>query len=161
MKPQSFRQPIIGSFEDIGKDVARETANVPKDIAGKIIESLGGGSTGKNQQTPITPHVFSEGQKQDGALGTMAETKDVQVKRAVARAALEQLAGKSSMEKAPPSVHEEQQREDTMKKEQKKQDTARAQMAELPRMSSKKRRGDMYGIKGKSSTEMSKNVRQD
>ena len=150
---------IIGSFEDIGKDIARETVNVPKDIAGKIIESLGGGSSGKKQKTTQTVPIVGEGQKQDGPLGTFNATKDEQTKRVIARAALEQLAGKHQTE-APDSIHEQQQKEEVMKKEQQKQ-VAKVQSMELPRMTSKKRRGDLYGVKGKQSTELSKNVRQD
>jgi hypothetical protein len=153
-----YRPPIIDSFEDIGKDIARETVNVPKDIAGKIIESLGGGSSGKKQKTQTVP-IVGEGQKQDGPLGTFNATKDEQTKRVIARAALEQLAGKHQTE-APDSIHEQQQKEEVMKKEQQKQ-VAKVQSMELPRMTSKKRRGDLYGVKGKQSTELSKNVRQD
>ena len=154
-----YRPPIIGSFEDIGKDIVWETASVPKDIAGKIIESLGGGSSGKKQQTTQTVTPVGEGQKEDGPLGTFNATNDEQTKRVIARAALEQLAGKHQAETSD-TVHQEQQKEEMMKKEQQKQ-AAKVQSMELPRMTSKKRRGDLYGVKGKQSTELSKNVRQD
>ncbi len=37
----SVTRQIIGSFEEIGQEVARQTTTVPKDIAGKALESLG------------------------------------------------------------------------------------------------------------------------
>ena len=62
MKQHAVRSPVICSFEDIGKNVVSETAKVPEDIAGKIIESLTGGSaTGKKQGQQTQ-------QKTDGAL---------------------------------------------------------------------------------------------
>ena len=45
---------IIGSFEDIGKDIVREAAQVPKDVIGKAIESLGT-STQKSQKSSTVP----------------------------------------------------------------------------------------------------------
>ncbi|KKS78495.1 MAG: hypothetical protein UV52_C0039G0001, partial [Parcubacteria group bacterium GW2011_GWD1_42_9] len=49
MKQAVPRPPIIGSFEDIGKDVAREVTKAPTDIGEKILESLTG-STGTSKQ---------------------------------------------------------------------------------------------------------------
>jgi len=153
------RPPIIGSFEDIGKDVAHEVAKAPVDIAGKILESLTGGSSVKGQkQTPATGGE-SQTKKPDGALGAMEQTDDMKVKKAIARAALEQLAGHA--EQKPSSVFEEKQKEEQQKKQAEQEQAKKSAFAEMPKMSSKKRRGDLYGIKGKSSTEMSKNVRQD
>lgn len=157
---KGYKPPIIGSFEDIGKDVASEAAKVPTDVAGKILESLTGAPAAKGQKTPQTNEKQgTTNAKPDGALGAMEQTSDMKVKRAIARAALEQLAGKGE-EKAL-SVWEEKEREKKeQKKVQEKQDKEKA-FAELPHLSFVKRRGDLYGIKGKSSSETSKNVRQD
>lgn len=44
---------IIGSFEDIGKDVVREAGKVPGDLVGKALESLG--TNPQSPQNPQTP----------------------------------------------------------------------------------------------------------
>ena len=159
-KPNAGRRPpIIGSFEDIGKDVVHEVAKAPTDIAGKVLESLTGGSSVKGQKQPSAVGGESQVKKPDGALGAMEQTDDKNVKKAIARAALEQLAGRT--EQKPSSVFEEKQKEADEKKKAEQAQDKKAAFEQMPKMSSKKRRGDLYGIKGKSSTEMSKNVRQD
>lgn len=162
MAPQkpTHHPPLLGSFEDIGRDVAHEVIKAPTDIGEKVLESLVGGSSTKGQKQ-VTPSGESvrKGQKQDGALGAMEETSDIKVKKAIARAALEQLAGHT--EQKPLSVFEEKQREEQEIKKQEKEQQKKTAFAEVPKIATKKRRGDLYGIKGKSSTEMSKNVRQD
>ncbi len=164
MKPGGYKPPMIGSFEDIGKDVAHEVTKAPVDIGGKILESLTGSSSSKRQHQGGDGSTWEGGgavlsNKPDGALGAIEETKDVKVKKAIARAALEQLAGHS--EKPAPSIFEEQQKEEQEKKMIQKEQAKNEAFAAVPHMSSKKRRGDLYGIKGKSSMERSKNVRQD
>ena len=62
---------IIGSFEEIGKDVVREVAKAPTDIAGKALESLGT-SSGQKGQTPAplpTGESKSEEKADDGKDG--------------------------------------------------------------------------------------------
>ena len=159
MAPPKVHPPIIGSFEDIGKDVVHEIAKAPTDIAGKVLESLTGGSSVKGQKQAASGAGDAGTKKPDGALGAMEQTDDKNVKKAIARAALEQLAGRQ--EQKPSSVFEEKQKEEQQKKQMEQEQAKKAAFAEMPKMSSKKRRGDLYGIKGKSSTEMSKNVRQD
>jgi len=160
MAPPKVRPPMIGSFEDIGKDVVRQTVQAPVDIAGKVLESLTGGSSIKGQKQPhLATGGESQSKKPDGALGAMENTKDVNVKKAIARAALEQLAGHP--EQKQPSIFEEKQKEADEKRKAELLQEKKAAFEQMPKMSSKKRRGDLYGIKGKSSTEMSKNVRQD
>ena len=136
MAPPKIHRPIIGSFEDIGKDVVSEVVKAPTDIGEKILESLTG-STGTNKQQQNIP------KQQDGAL---------------ARAALQELATPKQQE---PTPFEQQQKEDARKKELEKREKEKIAMQELPKMSTKKRRGDLYGIQGKSSSEKSRNVRQD
>lgn len=128
---------IIGSFEDIGKDVAREAAKVPTDIAGKALESLGT-STQKPQKSPNTPRTQSS-----------------------PRAWLAELAGKTKPQKEP-TVQERLEKERQEKNEKETKQAAVAQkMAPLPYMSQKPKPGNLYGIPQKSSSEKSKNVRQD
>lgn len=146
----TVKSPILGSFEDIGKDIVSEAAKVPTEIGGKILESLTG-TTGAKGQT-------QQKQKQDGALGKMEETNDQKVKKSIARSALQQLATPKQKE---PTPYEQQQKEEKEKKEMEKKQQEKVALQELPRMSSKKRRGDLYGIQGKSSSEKSRNVRQD
>ncbi len=151
MKQALPRPPIIGSFEDIGKDIVSETVKAPTDIGEKILESLTG-SSGTNKQQG------KQQQKQDGALGKMEETNDQKAKKSIARAALAQLATPKGQE---PKPFEQKQKEEEQKKEMDKKQKEKIAMQELPKMSSKKRRGDLYGIQGKSSSEKSRNVRQD
>ena len=153
--------PVIGSFEDIGSDVVRETTVGAKDIGEKIMESLTGSTS--SRQTPTTGKGDEVGhgteKKPDGALRTMEETNDMNVKRAIARAALQELAG--SHQESTPSVFEEKKQQELEQKQKQEAQTKQSSFAELPKGTYKRRRGDLYGIKGKSSTELSKNVRQD
>ena len=136
---------IIGSFEDIGKDIAHEVAQVPKDIAGKALESLGT-SNQKNQKTNTTSSVKPSPEKQPE-------------KPVVPREWLEELAGKNKKQPEP-TVQERLQKEEMEKKEAAKKQQATL-LTPLAPVSSKPKRGNLYGIKQKSSSEMSKNVRQD
>lgn len=150
---------IIGSFEDIGKDVVRQAVNVPKDVAQKALESMGVSSQ-KGQQGTQTP-ASSVKPQQEGAVGQLDVLKDQKAKQAIARAALAELAGKHKAYKEP-TVQERLEKEKQEKVEQEKQKAAvSGRMAPLPAMSVKPKRGNLYGIKQKASTEMSKNVRQD
>jgi hypothetical protein len=138
---RSVKSPMLGSFEDIGKDIIHEGVKAPTDIGEKIIESLTGSTGGKGQQ-----------QKQQ------QKPEETKINKSIARAALQQLAAPKEQE---PTRYELKQKEDEQKKEARKQEQKKAEIQELPRMSSKKRRGDLYGIQGKASSEKSRNVRQD
>lgn len=137
---------IIGSFEDIGKDVARETAKIPADVFGKTLESMGTGSQKSQQGNPVK-HA-------------KPETAVPPEKPASPRQWLEELAGKNILRE--PTVQErlEKQKREKNEKES-KQAIAAQKMAPIVTGSSKPKRGNLYGIKQKSSSEMSKNVRQD
>ncbi len=149
---------IIGSFEDIGKDILKQTAQVPKDIVGKAIESLG--SSSKQQGQPVTQSGQDASKTKEGALGQLDAAKDEKAKKAIARSALEQLAGKPKEKE--PSVWEKIQMEAEQKKQQQQQKQQAAQQQALPKMQGKRPRGDLYGLKAKrASAEMSRNVRQD
>ncbi len=150
---------IIGSFEDIGKDVLKQTAQVPKDIVGKALESLGTSGSQKQGQSFGKTQDQQTGSPKDGPLGQLEQTKDEKIKKAIARSALEQLAGKPKQKE--PSVWEKIQQEMEQKKEQQKQQTQQAGQ-QLTSGKGKRPRGDLYGLKAKkASAEMSRNVRQD
>ena len=129
---------MIGAFTDelgdLGKQIVRETVKVPKDIAGKALESLGtSGGQKQKQQTVATPPD--------------------------ARAALAEIAGIKPKQKEP-TVWEKIQAEAEQKKELGKQQQTAAQA--LPAVKSKRPRGDLYGMKAKKAgSEVGKNVRQD
>lgn len=142
-------QQIIGSFEDIGKDVFKQTAQVPKDIVGTAIESLGTSSS--KQQTQ---------QQRQGPLSEIEQAKEEKAKKAIARFALEQLAGKPKQKEL--SVWEKIQMEVEQKKQQQQQQQQQAAQEVLTKTQGKRPRGDLYGLKAKKgAAEMSRNVRQD
>lgn len=145
---------IIGSFTDelgeLGKQIVRETVKVPKDIAGKALESLGA-SSGQKQPQQTTPSADTP----------KKEVSEQQVKASVAREALAQIAGVKPKQKEP-SVWEKIQAEAEQKKELAKQQQQQASAQQLPHVKSKRRRGDLYGIQAKKAGgEIGKNVRQD
>lgn len=159
--PQGITRQIIGSFEDIGKDVLKQTAQVPKDIVGKALESLGtSGGQKQGQQGAVNSGNPADSRNlESGALGQLDQAKDEKTKKAIARSALEQLAGKPQQKE--PSVWEKIQQEMEQKKQLQKQQTQQASQ-QLPSGKGKRPRGDLYGLKAKkASAEMSRNVRQD
>jgi hypothetical protein len=136
---------IIGSFEDIGKDIARETVKVPTDVVGKALEGLGTNSKKpKSPQSPQVPQVPKPEQKP-----------------LPPREWLALLAG-TGKKQIEPTVQErlEKEKQEKIEKEAKQVGIAQ-KMAPLPRMSQKAKPGNLYGIPQKSSSEKSKNVRQD
>lgn len=145
---------MIGAFTDelgeLGKSIVREAAAVPKDITGKALESLGVSSGQKpKQQTASTPDASKK------------ELSDQKVNASIARAALAEIAGVTPKKKEP-SVWEKIQAEAEQKKELGKKQQQQAAAQQLAPVSSKRKRGDLYGMKAKkNTTEVGKNVRQD
>jgi len=138
---------IIGSFEDIGKDIVRETGKVPTEIIGKALESLGTSSQ-KGQKGNSTPQ------------GKVEEPKQPE-KTLPPRQWLAELAGNAKKPNEP-TVQERLEKEKQEKNEKETKQAGVAQkMAPIVTGSSKPKRGNLYGIKQKSSSEISKNVRQD
>jgi hypothetical protein len=137
---------IIGSFEDIGKDIVRETAKVPTDLAGKALESLGT-NTKKTQNTPNTPP---------------SQKPEVEEKKSVSpREWLAELAGTAKKQKEL-TVQERLEKEKQEKNEKEAQKSAVAQkMAPLTPMSQKAKPGNLYGIKQKQTSMEKKGFRQD
>ena len=82
---------IIGSFEDIGKDVVREAAQVPADVAGKALESLGtsGGQKQQGQTTVNSGNPEDSRNLQKGPWEEFDAIPDEKVKKTMARRALE------------------------------------------------------------------------
>lgn len=154
---------IIGSFEDIGKDIAREVASVPKDIAGKALESLGSssgkktqGQTGVNSGNPRDSRNLEHGPwEQFDAL------PDKDVKKKMARNALQALLARLVSKPKEPSVWEKMQQEAEQKKQQQLAQQQQ-QSQQLPKTQGKRPRGDLYGVGAKKlGSEVGKNVRQD
>jgi len=150
---------IIGSFEDLGKQVGSEVVKAPAEIAGKALESLGTSKKGQTGKIP-SPVASGETAKQSTPLDELDQTKDKKTREAIAHTALEYLAGKSQKQKEP-SVWEKIQMEETQKKEQAAKQAAQAATTAPVFTPSKPKRGNLYGIAQKASSEKSRNVRQD
>ncbi|MEK7577657.1 MAG: hypothetical protein AAB492_03535 [Patescibacteria group bacterium] len=155
----SIANQIGESFEHIGKDIVSETIQAPKDIVGKALESLGSGSSNKKAGQKTTTSKTSINPTDTAAMTESGQTNSEEIKQAIARAALVELAGgKKSQE---PSDYDKKLQEEEQKKQEKEQKKKAASMILQPQ-SSKRKRGDLYGLKAKkSSTEIGKNVRQD
>lgn len=150
---------IIGSFEDLGKQVGSEVIKAPGEIAGKALESLGtSGKSQKGQQSTSLPQMPAEAGGKPTPLDELGKAKDAKTKQAIAHAALEYLAAKPKHE---PSVWEKTQKEEKEKKEQAQKQAAAAAMNAPISTPSKPRRGNLYGIKEKASLERKTQVRQD
>ena len=149
---------IIGSFEDLGKDIARETVKAPVDIAGAMLESLGtakGTGTKGTPQTPTSPVLNPE---KDSSLEKLGKTDDAEVKKKIARAALEQISQKIQKE---PTVWDEKNKEEEEKKKREKEQKE-LEEKQLQKGSQKQKRGNLYGVKQKQSpTEKMVNIKTD
>ena len=154
--PGSILNQIGESFETIAKDVARETVQAPKDLVGTALESLGVSSG------PKKPKQSAAGSQQPGqqlSESAAPSGPSDEVKRAIARAALEQLSGKSHPKEI--GVWEKLQKEEEQKKETEKKQNEQAARQSLPQSSSKRPRGDLYGKKAKQTNMENKAKRQD
>ena len=138
---------IISELGQIAKDVGKQTVQIPKDIAGKALESLGGSS-----KKPVGDDTTAWAQ--------IGREKDQKIRRSIARKALEELAGGVIQKKREPSIWERLQQEQEQKKnQQQQQQTASSQS--LPMATSKRPKGDLYGTKAKKTATENRNVRQD
>lgn len=150
---------IIGSFEEIGKDVAKQTGSVPKDIVGKALESLGGAKTSKTQVSPKTPPSPESKTAEPNPVEQIDEVKDEKTRRTIARRALEYLAGKRPKE---PTAREKQEMEEKQRQEAVKRQQAEVEKMKLKEPTTAPKRGNLWGItKQKAGSETSRNVRQD
>jgi len=156
--PDSVGGQIISELGQLAKDVGKQTAKVPVDIAGKALESLGT-SSAKGQQSATIPKTSGEG-KPKNAWEAIDLEKDEKIKRQMARKALEDLLSGAARRPKEPSIWERLQMEqDQKKKEAQAQQAAAAQ--QLPVPASKRPRGDLYGTKAKQTATENRNVRQD
>ena len=151
---------IISELGSIAKDVGEQTAQIPKDIAGKALESLGSASSKNPKGKTVVSQASAGGDKPATAWEQIDAESDRAVKRHIARAALEELT-RGSMRKKEPSIWERLQQENEQKKEMQKQQTAAAAAQSLPAATSKRPRGDLYGAKAKQTATENRNVRQD
>lgn len=151
---------IIGSFEDIGKDVLKQTGSVPKDVLGKALESLGTSSAKTQQgQTNVQPGQ-ENGQKPNTPVDEFEQAKDRKTKQAIARAALQYLAKKP--EEREMSVRERLEKEKQQKEMLEKKQKEEAEKMKLVEVRSHPKRGDWRNVaKKQAGSETSRNVRQD
>lgn len=154
--PGSILGQIGESFEAIAQDVATEVKQAPKDMVGSALESVGLSTGGKKNPKQ---------QQQNGAGEPGVEGQpplpgpSEEVKRTIARAALEELSGKKPQQKEQ-SVWEKLQQEEQQKKEMEKKRKEQSRQA-LPKSGAKRPRGDLYGVKAKKTSTENRNVRQD
>jgi len=148
---------IIGSLGEIGSEVLKETAKVPVDIIGKTLES---GAAGKNQTQKISDseESLSQGQARWGTLDKIQKSQSPEVRRQNARRALEQYIGSSNAPGKEPTVYEKKSAEEEEKKKILEEQKKKEEKMRLPRVSSKPRQGQLYGIHEKT-TEAGKNVK--
>lgn len=150
---------IIGSFEDIGKDIVREAASVPKDIVGKALESLGS-SSGQKTQKPVNSGLTRN--LENGPWEQFDALPDKDVKKKMARNALQALLARLAGKPKERTVWEKMQQEVEQKKQMQQQQQAQVNASQLFKTASKRPRGDLYGMKAKKAgSEVGKNVRQD
>lgn len=147
---------IIGELGEVAKQVGQEAAQVPVDITGKALESLGAKS---GKTTPAKQPVSSSGEP--SVWEQMDQNQDHAIRRAFARKALEVLAGGGARTKKP-SIWEQLQQEQDQKKQAAAMQAQAARASTLPTGGSKRPVGDLYGTKAKKlGSEVGKNVRQD
>jgi hypothetical protein len=150
---------IIDSFEEIGKSIVSETAKIPKDIAGKALESLGG--TSKSQPVQPQPEPTAEqANRPKDSWDDIGTQQNMSVKKTIAREALAALAARRKPQDE--SVWERLQKEQEQKKmEQNKRDAEQRAQA-LPATKGKRPVGDLYGLKAKrQGSEIGKNVKSE
>jgi hypothetical protein len=152
---------IIGSFEDIGKDIISETVKVPTEIVGKALESLGMASSNQtktNAKSQATNNSAEPKSKDNWDHIDAVDNKAV--KTAISRAALEALVARKGQKEL--SVRERNDQEEAQKKQAENKANAENAAKELPKMSFHAKPGNLYGMKAKKSpTEISKNVKSE
>lgn len=156
-KPGGMLGTILDSFEQIGQDVARETIQAPKDIVGKALESVGV-SSGNKKPAQQAAQIGPDGSPLPSEQSPNGPSEAV--KRAIARSALEEISGKRTGQKEE-SVWERMKKEEEQKKEMEKQRKEAEKKASLPQVSSKRKRGDLYGKQAKKTQMENKSLRQD
>lgn len=157
----NFASQISGELGQIAKDVVKQTAQIPKDIVGKALESMGASGNTKSAGGKFT--VSQSGPDTGngpGAWEQISRESDQKVRRQIARKALEELAGGGVKKQREPSIWERLQQEQEQKKQAQAQQKAQSAQA-LPTATSKRPVGDLYGKKAKSTAMENKSLRQD
>jgi len=150
----SVVKTIIGSFGDIGQEVISEAVKVPGDLADSAFESMGATAGRKQGNQKQMQLKHTQGVK---TLESVMQTPDDAMKKAIARRALEELAGAGHVRKEP-TLWEKKQREEEEKKRLQKEQKKLAEDLNIPKIQTKRKRGDLYGIRTKISSEKQKNV---
>lgn len=156
-KAGSIIGQITEELGEMGKQVVTETAKVPGDVAGTLLESFGSSSSPKGRQMPPSHAKVPETQDA-GPWNTIDTMKDPKQKAQSARSALSQFSQKP--ERRKPSIWEQIQMEVQQKKEQEKEQKEMQNKA-LPKLSYKKPPGNLYGIGAKQTSTERKNTRND
>jgi len=159
MANKTTRSPILGSFEDIGEQVKQEVTQLPKDILGSALESVGMKSGGTSK--PHNPQQAEQQQDTSSPWNQIDQEHDSQIKKSIAREALQALVTPSKPKEQ--SVYDENMQELEQKKlmEEKQKEQARKQQVALPSSGARKVPGIKSAIKSKQSNEIGKNVKQD
>lgn len=154
------RPPVLGQFEDIGEQIGKNVAKLPTDVLGKALESVGI-NTGSGQQKQGTGSNLQQSLQQEGSSWQqMDTTKDTNIKKTIARNALEELIKKMPQEEL--SHYEKNKQEEEQKKKMKADQAKADQFNSLPQGKAKRARGDLYGMKAKKGgggNEINKNVK--
>lgn len=153
----ALQNPILGSFESIGESIIKSTAQVPKDIVTSAVESLGiSTGSGKKKKKITTKQTNS----QSDAWDQIEATNDTKIKETIARSALQSLVSRQLAEKQPDEWDKKNQ-EDEQKKLMRDQ-TKRQESLKLRVGSSRRPRGDLFGIRAKRhGSEIGKNAKSD
>src|SRR4030042_4771753 len=133
---------IISELGGIGKKVGGEVAKVPKDIAGKALESLCVNATNTQGQKKQTTSSAGGASPPVGAWEKIDIEKDERIRKAMAHEALKQLAG-GKVKRKELSVWERLQQEQEEKRQQGIAQKAAAAATQLVIPPSKRPRGDL------------------
>lgn len=156
---KSIPKQILGSFEDIGKDVVKQGGSVPKDILGKALEAIGSSSGSQSAAVVAKPSELLE--RPNTPIRELSGAPTEQAKKIIARRALEYLASAPTREQ-PLSVWERQQKEIEERNKRIHLQQKAQQEQVLQYIVPKKSRGDLYGKNAKrGAVEKGKNIRQD
>jgi FtsZ-interacting cell division protein ZipA len=160
MNAQRPPSPILGSFEDIAKDVRQEVTQLPKDIVGSALESVGMGIGGKQKQQTPTPGTTQEPNSAWQQIDSQNEEKN---KLIIARKALEELTQPTPKQKEPSEwdKQQEEEKQKTEMEEQRKEQEKANQIVMLPSSGTRKVPGLKSAITSKQSSELGKNTRSD
>src|SRR5690242_8577268 len=110
-------KPILGSFEDIGESVVNQLKQIPKDVGQAAIETIGLSTGGKKGNTAVNPPPGATGE-QGSHYQKIDMIEDANIKKIIARKALEEIIQAKPQTKEQ-SIWEKIQQEEEQKKAQK------------------------------------------